>query len=221
MLWHKKRKLRHLHTEENGDVIKKHVEGETHQEITDELGISKSTSQPIVSSFVTEGKINNAPCTGRLKKLSESNQGLWGFLLHRSHMRLLQKLLLLEALMYSTSWFRILFIKEMCMFEYTGGSPGTPIRIPSGGRSLRTDSAHGQRSGGDSIFRPIKFIFRLIIVLKDQRFTSSQEPNSRKGILLLPFPVNHSPSSSSPPSSILCILSLCLYANERKGADKL
>ena len=71
---HEKPKLRHLHTEEKVEIIKKHAEGETHREIADELGISKSTSQCIVSSFEKEGKIHNAPRSGRPKKLSESDR---------------------------------------------------------------------------------------------------------------------------------------------------
>ena len=69
-----KPKLRHLNTEEKVATIKKHTEGETHREIADELGISKSTSQRIVSSFEKEGQIHQATCTGRPKKLSESDR---------------------------------------------------------------------------------------------------------------------------------------------------
>jgi len=71
---HEKPKLRHLNTEEKGEEIKKHAEGETHREIADELGISKSTCQRIVSSFENERKIHEAPRPGRPKKLSQSDR---------------------------------------------------------------------------------------------------------------------------------------------------
>jgi len=68
---HEKPKLRHLNTEEKVEIIKKHAEGETHQEIANELGISKSTSYCIVSSFEKECKIHETPRSRRPKKLSE------------------------------------------------------------------------------------------------------------------------------------------------------
>jgi len=63
-----------LKTEEKVEKIKKHAEGETHREMADELGISKLTSQRIMSSFEKEGKLHQAPGPGRPKKLSESDR---------------------------------------------------------------------------------------------------------------------------------------------------
>jgi len=71
-----KPKLRHLNTEEKVDIIKKHAEGKTHREMADELSISKSTSQLIMSSFEKESKLLKAPRSGRPKRLSESDRRL-------------------------------------------------------------------------------------------------------------------------------------------------